>query len=239
MVITHRGSGHRPSRRPAHRIRCLRMFHPAAHAQHPVIVINHIARRIDIRVAGAQRLVDHDTVLHLQASLFRQRRVQLHPYSGHDYVGLSTPPAGCQQRQLCSYPFQANHRFTRQHLHAVLPVIIVQKLPQLSRKYSRPNRRLGKHQTHLPPLHRQRRRHLGAYKTAANHSEPLLLLRQPQQPLVIVQCPVIHNLLPTKRQPPRRPPRRQQQPPKAPLVPVIVRHQLALQVQRFNAVAQK
>jgi hypothetical protein len=134
------------------------MLHAESLVEGRVVEIGDVPSGIDVRVAGSQRGVDPDAVLHLQSRHSGQLDVRLNTNPRHNAIcydfplGVALGVASLQERPVAAH-LQVVNPMASQDFHPLLLVEAVQELGQIERKHAAADARLGEGHHHFLTVH--------------------------------------------------------------------------------------
>ncbi len=165
-------------------------------------------------MAGPQRGIDANAVADGQPGGLGQLDVGLDAQSGHhgvdgDLVLASRGDVPRADPQSAFMLVDAEHLFFRPNSHALVPIELVEERGQVAGEHAAADAGLGEDHHHVVARRRgsqagQGRGDFRADEPAADHREPLMLLGQAVEPVVIVQGAEVDHRVRAGGEPPRR-----------------------------------
>ena len=161
-------AGHVRADRPAVRVRVILVLDAGVLAERGDREVRDVTGREDVvAVSRAAVFVHDDPVVDGKPRGDGELRCRLDPEPGDDDVGLDHAPGAGGEPPAA----HGCDRLARQHLHALLAVVVRHELRERLGEQARGDRRFREHHGHVRPGARQRRRDLRADEAAADHGE--------------------------------------------------------------------
>ncbi|MCZ7562127.1 MAG: hypothetical protein M5U30_20600 [Burkholderiaceae bacterium] len=210
MVVRLCPTGHVAPGHAPHRVGVVFVLEAQAAIQDRAVEAGDVARGKDVRIAGAQVLVDHDAVVDGQPGRLREFDRRKDPDARHHRIGRHLGRAG-RQHDACALPAQAGHRLAGQDGHRSFPEVSVEEGRQAAGIDARADALVGKHHGDALAVHGQRRGDLRADEASADHREARAAIGEFAQPKVVIERAQVDRAFVGKGQAPGRPAGSQQQ----------------------------